>query len=138
MSRCTFNICVIPHSRNPRTWKARVRHHRSRKQFNIRMYRFPDNFLWGVSTSAHQVEGGNTHNQWAAWENTGHIRDGSRSGRACDFWDHPELDLQLMQELGVNSARISVEWSRLEPREGWWRKEILTRYGALLREMASR
>lgn len=102
------------------------------------MYRFPDHFLWGVSSSAHQVEGGNAHNQWAAWESTGHIRDKSISGQACDFWSHPEVDLRLMQELGVNSARISIEWSRIEPREGWWRKDVLTRYASLLREMNSR
>lgn len=28
---------------------------------------FGKDFLWGASTAAHQVEG-NTHNQWAAWE----------------------------------------------------------------------
>jgi beta-glucosidase len=102
------------------------------------MIHFPDNFLWGVSSSAHQVEGGNLHNQWAAWEASGHVRDGSRSGLACNFWEDPETHLQLMQDLGVNSARISIEWSRLEPREGWWRKEVLTRYAALLREMLKR
>ncbi len=102
------------------------------------MLRFPEHFLWGVSSSAHQVEGGNLHNQWASWEAGGHIRDGSRSGSACDFWQNPEADLQLMQHLGVNSARISVEWSRLEPREGWWRKDVLTQYASLLREMLDR
>ena len=29
--------------------------------------KFPKSFLWGVSTAAHQVEGGN-HNQWSEWE----------------------------------------------------------------------
>jgi beta-glucosidase/6-phospho-beta-glucosidase/beta-galactosidase len=28
---------------------------------------FPKKFMWGASTSAHQVEGGN-HNQWTVWE----------------------------------------------------------------------
>ena len=29
--------------------------------------KFPKRFLWGASTSAHQVEG-NQHNQWTVWE----------------------------------------------------------------------
>jgi beta-glucosidase len=102
------------------------------------MLRFPDSFLWGVSSSAHQVEGGNLHNQWAAWEDGGYIRDGSRSHTACGFWENPDTDLELMQGLGINAARISVEWSRLEPKEGWWRKDVLARYSSLLREMLKR
>lgn len=32
--------------------------------------KFPAGFLWGVSTAAHQVEGGSDNNQWSRWENT--------------------------------------------------------------------
>lgn len=32
--------------------------------------RFPEGFLWGVSTAAHQIEGDNDNNQWSKWENT--------------------------------------------------------------------
>ena len=39
---------------------------------------FPKGFRWGCATSAHQVEGDNTNNDWWAWEQTeGHIRDDS-------------------------------------------------------------
>lgn len=31
------------------------------------MYTFPKNFLWGASTSSHQVEG-NNYNDWTEWE----------------------------------------------------------------------
>jgi beta-glucosidase/6-phospho-beta-glucosidase/beta-galactosidase len=34
---------------------------------------FPADFVWGVATSSHQVEGGNLNNQWTQWED----RDGS-------------------------------------------------------------
>ena len=49
---------------------------------------FPSGFLWGAATSAHQVEGNCTNNQWWAWEQeAGHIRDGAVSGLASCFPD---------------------------------------------------
>ena len=44
-------------------------------------YLFPEGFLWGTATAAHQVEGGNTNNNWAAWENEpGRIYQGQKAG----------------------------------------------------------
>ena len=56
------------------------------------MLRFPDGFLWGTATAAHQVEGGNWNNDWWAWEHTpGHGRASEPSGDACDhFWRYPD------------------------------------------------
>jgi beta-glucosidase len=34
---------------------------------------FPPDFIWGVATSSHQVEGGNLSNQWADWATLGKI-----------------------------------------------------------------
>src|ERR1019366_15492 len=81
---------------------------------------FPDHFLWGVSTSSHQFEGGNTLNQWHDWERAGHIRSGTVSGEACDWWRNAERDLDLCSELGLNAIRISLEWSRMEPAYAHW------------------
>jgi beta-glucosidase len=102
------------------------------------MMRFPKGFLWGVSTSAHQVEGGNLCNQWSAWEAQGRIRDGSRCGSACDWWNRPEYDLDLAQQMGLNALRVSVEWSRLEPEEGCWKTDALARYYRLLSALQRR
>jgi hypothetical protein len=42
---------------------------------------FPSDFLWGTATAAHQVEGGNTNNNWYAFEQgPGRIFEGHRSG----------------------------------------------------------
>ncbi len=89
---------------------------------------FPNNFLWGTSTAAHQVEGGNTHNDWWRWEQDGHIKDGSTSETACDWWRNAEADFDRMVELGHNALRFSLEWSRIEPREGQWDDAALDRY----------
>lgn len=80
---------------------------------------FPQGFLWGAATSAHQVEGSCTNNQWWAWEQEGgHIRDGSVSGLACDHYRRFAEDFRLAAELGHRAERFSVEWSRVEPEEG--------------------
>lgn len=100
--------------------------------------RLSEDFLWGVSSSAHQVEGDNTLNQWSEWERAGRVRDGSTSGPACRFWDDPTRDLELMQHLGLNAARVSIEWSRLEPQEGRWDASALGRYYRLLADMRQR
>jgi beta-glucosidase len=100
--------------------------------------RFPENFLWGVSTAAHQVEGGNHNNQWAAWEAAGRIRSGDICGKACDWWENAEKDFDLAQQMGLNALRLSVEWSRIEPEEGRWDVNALKRYRAALRGLHER
>ena len=104
----------------------------------MRLINLPHDFLWGVATSAHQVEGNTIHNQWAAWEAQGRIRDGGRCGNACDWWDNADLDLELAQQLGLNAFRMSVEWSRLEPIEGQWDKAALARYYNLMLDLTRR
>lgn len=100
---------------------------------------FPEGFLWGTATAAHQVEGGNTNNDWWAWEQAGgHIRDGSRSGLACDWWNRAEEDFDRAQQLGQNTLRLSVEWSRLEPRPGEWNRAAVQRYRHMLEGLRQR
>lgn len=101
------------------------------------MQRFPREFLWGVSTSAHQFEGCSP-NQWQRWEQEGHIRAGYRSDRCCDWWRSAERDLDLCSGLGLNAIRIAVDWGRLEPSPGEWDDHAACRYRSLLASIASR
>jgi beta-glucosidase len=80
-------------------------------------YHFPRGFLWGTATAAHQVEGGNTNNNWYAWEQQpGRILNGDQSGLACDWWGGRwREDLQRAADGGQNTHRLSVEWSRIQP-----------------------
>lgn len=100
--------------------------------------RFPAGFLWGTATSAHQVEGDNVHNDWWAWEQQGRIRDGDRSGRACEWWEHAERDFDLARALHQNAHRLSVEWSRIQPAAGRWDDAALERYRQMLRGLRER
>jgi len=100
--------------------------------------RFPKGFLWGSAISAYQTEGGD-NNQWSAWEKQpGHIKDGSVCGKAADFYHLYEHDLELAKELGHNTFRFSVEWSRIEPREGEWDTKEVEHYRDVLKAIRKR
>jgi len=100
---------------------------------------FPPGFLWGTATSAHQVEGNNTNNDWWAFEQRpGAIWDGDRSGLACDWWRNAERDFDLMAAMGHTSHRLSVEWSRIEPEEGRFDPAAVARYRQMLTGLRQR
>lgn len=103
--------------------------------------RMPAGFLWGAATAAHQNEGRNRNNQWAAWEQQpGRIYAGQHSGRAADWWS-PETaaeDFDRAAELGLNSIRLSVEWSRIEPEPGLFDQTALRKYAELIRLLRAR
>jgi beta-glucosidase len=81
--------------------------------------RFPDGFLWGAATSAHQVEGGNRLNDWWRFEQQpGKIHGGDVSGAACRHYERFDADFALAAADGHNVHRLSLEWSRLEPERG--------------------
>jgi beta-glucosidase len=100
-------------------------------------YHFPKDFLWGTATSSHQVEGGNTKNQWYAWEQAGHTR--GVSGLACDWWSGRwREDFDRAAETGQKAHRLSVEWSRIQPTPDQWDEEALERYRLMLRGLRER
>ncbi|MFL5344287.1 MAG: glycoside hydrolase family 1 protein [Hyalangium sp.] len=93
----------------------------------------PTGFMLGTSTAAHQIEGGN-QNDWAVWERgqwpdgRPHIKDDSVSGAATDSWNRFDEDVRLMERLGANAYRFSVEWARLQPTPDTWDEAALARY----------
>jgi beta-glucosidase len=83
---------------------------------------FQDKFLWGVATSAFQLEG-SPYADWTSWDA---ILD-----EKPDVTNHYAVykdDLNLLKELGVNAYRFSIEWSRIQPRENVWDEEALRHY----------
>jgi beta-glucosidase len=89
---------------------------------------FPDGFLFGSSTAAHQVEGGNVNNDWWAWEHAPYTTCVESSGDAIDQWHRYEEDFALLAELGQNAHRLSLEWSRIEPAPGEFSRAALEHY----------
>jgi beta-glucosidase len=93
---------------------------------------FPDGFLWGTSTAAHQVEGGNWNNDWWAWEHDPNTRCKEPAGDACDhLWRYP-ADIALLAELGFGAYRFSLEWSRIEPEDGEFSNAALDHYARMI------
>ena len=83
-------------------------------------------FLWGVATSAFQLEG-SPHADWTSWDEI--LRD------RPDVTNHYELykdDLILLKDLGVNAYRFSVEWSRIQPRENAWDDAAVAHYQEII------
>ena len=96
---------------------------------------FPREFLWGSSTAAHQVEGGNTNNDWWRWEHTPGSTATEPSGDAIDHWNRYDGDFALLASLGQNAHRFSIEWSRIEPAEGEFSQVALDHYARVLESL---
>jgi beta-glucosidase len=123
---------------------------------------FAKHFLWGAATSAHQVEGGN-HNQWTVWELENarakaaqaefHVHDFPNwenmkaearspynyvSDKLADHYNLYKDDFDLLQKMNMNAFRFSVEWSRIEPKEGAWDAEAIDHYKQYVAELKKR
>ncbi|HEX6087435.1 MAG TPA: GH1 family beta-glucosidase [Thermoanaerobaculia bacterium] len=82
---------------------------------------FPADFLFGAATSAYQIEGspladGAGASIWHRFSHTpGHTNDGETGDVACDHYNRWQDDVALMRELGLQSYRFSISWSRILP-----------------------
>ena len=85
------------------------------------MNRFPEGFLWGAATSAHQVEGspladGAGPSIWYRFAHTpGLTTNGDTGDVACDHYHRFPEDVALLADLGLNAYRFSISWSRILP-----------------------
>ena len=89
---------------------------------------FPNGFVWGVATAAHQIEGGNVNNDWWDFEHDPASCCAASSGDACDSFHRWEEDLDLVSAMGLGAYRFSLEWSRIEPSEGEFSVAALDHY----------
>jgi beta-glucosidase len=91
-------------------------------------FAFPERFVWGTATAAHQIEGGNVNNDWWDFEHDPASRCADVSGDACDSFNRYSEDIALVAALGLDSYRFSLEWSRIEPEEGEFSLVALDHY----------
>ena len=97
--------------------------------------RFPDGFLWGCATAAHQVEGGNHNCDWWKFQQSGGIVTGDSADPACDHYRRFREDFALLRRLNNNCHRLSIEWSRLEPAPGEFDPSQIEHYRQVLLDL---
>lgn len=100
---------------------------------------FPDDFLWGASTSAYQAEGAyNEDGKGLSVQDLHHPKDIADFKIASDHYHHFKEDVQMMAELGLKAYRFSIAWTRIIPDgDGEINKAGIDFYNALIDELCA-
>jgi beta-glucosidase len=103
---------------------------------------FGRDFIWGVATSAYQIEGataedGRGASIWDTFAATpGNTRNGDTGAIACDHYHRWRDDIALIRDLGVDAYRFSIAWPRVQPLgSGAWNEKGLAFYDQLVDEL---
>ncbi len=81
---------------------------------------FPADFVFGSATASYQIEGaahedGRGASIWDTFSHTpGKTVNGDTGDVACDHYHRLDADLDLMQQLGLESYRFSIAWPRIQ------------------------
>jgi len=108
----------------------------------LKKFKFANDFLWGTATASYQIEGaynedGKGESIWDSFAHTpGKIVKDYNGDIACDHYHRYQEDIALMKEIGVNSYRFSIAWSRLFPNgKGKVNQKGLDFYKSLISEL---
>ena len=99
---------------------------------NARKLELPRDFLWGTAISGHQSEGNNTNSDAWIRENVRPTLFKEPSGDACDSYHRYAEDIALAAQLGFNCYRLGIEWSRIQPAQGFFSSAELDHYARVL------
>lgn len=110
------------------------------QNINTHAVKFPASFEWGLTTLAYETDGYAKSSTWYAWENhTGNNTSTpftkTRSGNAAAHTQNYQEDVQLMKEMGITTYCFSLDWSRIEPEQGYFDEAMLQYYGDLCDEL---
>ncbi len=94
----------------------------------MKAFKLNPDFLLGSATAATQIEGGDTHSNWYTWSLLNKIKNGESSITAADHYHHVEEDIALMKKMNHKIYRMSIEWSRIEPKEGYFSTKGMNHY----------
>lgn len=106
---------------------------------------FPKDFVWGVATSAYQIEGawnrdGRGPSIWDTFSHTpGKVFNNENGDVAADHYHRWKQDVALMSELGIQAYRFSTSWTRILPSgDGKVNQKGLDFYSRLVDELLRR
>ncbi len=99
------------------------------------MYKERKKFLWGVINIGAQTEGYDTQSNWTRWAHRSLV---PYIGAANDYWHHYHDDHANVEELGCNALRITIEWARVEPKEGRYDADAVSHYREILQDLHDR
>jgi beta-glucosidase/6-phospho-beta-glucosidase/beta-galactosidase len=98
--------------------------------------KFPQNFFFGVSNAANQVED-EIFDNWIRFTQKANavasFHDRPFPSERLKFWTQPEIEINLAKELGVQVFRLSLSWERLVPKCNVWDSEAAERYKNILK-----
>jgi len=100
---------------------------------------FPSGFRFGAATAAHQVEG-NQDNNWTMWETLPQFEGKTvePSGMATDHYNRYAEDMDLVETMSLDTFRMSIEWSRIEPERGRYDEDEIGHYRDVFEAMRVR
>jgi beta-glucosidase/6-phospho-beta-glucosidase/beta-galactosidase len=104
---------------------------------------FPEGFIWGVATSAYQVEGayredGKGLSVWDTYTNKYNVANGETGNVAIDEYHRYKEDVAMLKEMGVKSYRFSISWTRILPSgTGEVNQKGIDYYNHLINELLS-
>ena len=81
---------------------------------------------FGAATSSYQIEGGINNADWSKFKD---------AGVACNSWNKFSEDVKLLKEIGCNAYRFSLEWSRIEPKEGIFDEKAIEKYATMAKTL---
>jgi beta-glucosidase len=93
----------------------------------------PKGFIWGVSSSGYQSEGGHIDSNAQRWNETHSTED--RYGNSVDFRHRYREDIALAHAMGINTYRIGINWARVQPQRGVFDEAELAYYDDVILAM---
>jgi beta-glucosidase len=90
---------------------------------------WPEGFMWGTGASATQCEGASPASDWWDWERAGHA---PLSGDGNGFAERFAEDFRLLASLGLRHHRLTIDWARVEPEQGWHDAAAVAHYRDIL------
>lgn len=105
---------------------------------------FNDKFIFGVAASSYQIEGaynkdGRTPSIWDTFSKTeGKVFNMDNGDVACDHYHRYKEDVAIIKDLGADSYRLSISWSRIFPEDGFYNPKGMEFYKNLLKELKAK